>query len=55
MLRENKVRLSNDSVGDVIYVDKECLSRPIVKVCDSNLIIDLKEKKNIEIVDLIYS
>ncbi len=49
-----KVLLNNGLVGDIIFVDKNYLGAPLIKIKDTKCIIDLKEKKNIEIVDVIH-
>ncbi len=47
----NIVKLSNGSIGEIIYIHKEMPTRPLVKVDDDY--IDLLKKKEIEIIDVI--
>ena len=47
----NRVRLSNGEVGEIIYINKNNLSRPIIKCRDE--FIDLSKRKDVEIQELI--
>ena len=47
----NRVRLSNDLEGEVVYINPDHLSRPVVKCGDS--FVDLSKMKNIYIKELI--
>lgn len=47
----NRVRLSNGMVGEIIYINKNNLSRPIIKCGDE--FIDLSKRKDVEIQELI--
>ncbi len=47
----NRVRLSNDLEGEVVYINPDYLSRPVVKCGDS--FVDLSKMKNIYIKELI--
>lgn len=49
-----KILLSNDLVGDIIFVDKNCLSKPLVKIKDTRCVINLMHEKNVEIVDVVH-
>lgn len=47
----NRVRLSNGMEGEIVYINKHSLSRPIIKCGDE--FIDLSKRKDIEIKELI--
>lgn len=47
----NRVRLSNGKEGDIIFINKQCLSRPVVKCGDEY--IDLSKEKDIKIDTLL--
>ena len=48
---QNRVRLSNGREGEIIMIQKECLSRPLVK-CGTE-IVDLKEHPELEITEIL--
>lgn len=48
----NSVRLNNDMVGEIIFINKSALSRPVVKVGDDQFI-DLSKEKDLHIVSLV--
>jgi len=48
-----RVVLNNGIRGDVVYIDKEDLARPLVKVSNETLI-DLKEHPGLKIVEVVY-
>ncbi|MDD2401741.1 MAG: HD-GYP domain-containing protein [Clostridia bacterium] len=54
MLQECQVVLNNGMIGDVIYVDKEFINAPLIKIVDSTEVFDLRVRDDIEIVDVIY-
>lgn len=47
----NRVRLSNDKVGKIVYINKQAVSRPVVK-CGEEFI-DLTKEKDITITEII--
>lgn len=47
----NRVRLTNDMEGEIVYINKNALSRPVVKCGDK--FIDLSKEKDISIKELI--
>ncbi|KPU26838.1 hypothetical protein TR13x_07985 [Caloranaerobacter sp. TR13] len=47
----NLVKLSNGFIGEIVYVNKNIPTRPVVKV--ENTFIDLMKMKDIEIIDII--
>lgn len=47
----SSVRLSDQSIGQIIAVNKNCISRPLVRVGDS--FIDLSKRKDIQIVSIL--
>ena len=47
----NRVRLSNGMEGEIVFINKHALSRPVVK-CENNFI-DLSKDKNINIEEII--
>lgn len=47
----NRVRLSNGVEGEIVYINKNSLSRPVIKCGDEFL--DLSKRKDIEIKELI--
>lgn len=47
----NRVRLSNGQVGDIVFINKQNLSRPMVK-CQETFI-DLAERRDLHIVDIL--
>ena len=47
----SKVRLSNDSLGEIVFINQNSISRPIIKLEDSS-IIDLNIEKNISILEI---
>ncbi len=47
----NRVRLSNDKVGKIVYINKQAVSRPVVK-CGEEFI-DLTKEKGITITEII--
>lgn len=47
----NRVRLSNGMEGEIVYINKTCLSRPVVK-CGEEFV-DLSKRRDIEIKELI--
>lgn len=51
-LQSYKVLLNNGETGDVIYIDKAYISKPLIKL-DNNKFIDL-QKKDIAISEIIY-
>lgn len=54
LLQSCKVRLNNGSYADVIYIDKQNISRPVVRTVDSQKMLDLKKRSDIAIVEIIY-
>jgi len=54
-LQSCQVVLSNNAVCDIIYIDRQNIARPLVKVRDSKIMIDLKTRDDVHIVDLIYN
>lgn len=51
-LQTHKVRLSNGMLGDVVYLDKTQISKPLVRV-EGDRFIDLK-KKDVSIMEIVY-
>ena len=47
----NRVRLSDGREGEIIYINKHSLSRPVIKCGDE--FVDLSKRKDIEIKELI--
>jgi HD-GYP domain-containing protein (c-di-GMP phosphodiesterase class II) len=47
----NNVRLSNGQAGEVIFINRNAFSRPVIK-CDNDFI-DLSKVKGIRIVDIL--
>ncbi len=47
----NRVRLSNGMEGEIVFINKHALSRPVIK-CENNFI-DLSKDKSIEIEEII--
>lgn len=47
----NIVKLNNDSIGEIVYVNKSVPTRPVVKI--DNVFIDLLKNKEYEIIDII--
>ena len=47
----NRVRLSNDKVGKIVYINKQAVSRPVVK-CGEEFI-DLTKEKDITITEIV--
>lgn len=47
---KNNVRLSNDQIGEVVFINQSELSRPVVKV--DNQFIDLSKERSINIISL---
>ena len=45
------VRLSNDEVGEIVFIDAKDITRPVVKV--GHGFIDLKKNKNIHIQEVL--
>lgn len=48
----NRVRLSDDREGEVIFINKICLSRPTIK-CSDGTFLDLSETKDVYIEELL--
>lgn len=48
---QNRVRLSNGTEGDIVFINKSTLSRPVIK--SDNTYIDLSQKKDLEVQALI--
>ncbi|MDX9871591.1 MAG: HD-GYP domain-containing protein [Clostridia bacterium] len=51
-LQTHRVSLSNGLEGDIVYLDRDCISKPLVRV-DDNTFIDLK-KTDVTIEDILY-
>ena len=49
--RLNRVRLSNGKEGEVVFINKQALSRPTIKCGDE--FIDLTKEKELTIVEII--
>ena len=47
----NRVRLSNDKVGKIVYINKQAVSRPVV-ICGEEFV-DLTKEKDITITEII--
>jgi len=47
----SRVRLSNDSWGEIVFINQSSISKPMIKLEDSS-IIDLSIEKNISIVEI---
>lgn len=49
-----QVILSNKQRGDIIYVDRQHLAYPLVKIQDNNTLVDLRQRKDLSIADMVY-
>lgn len=49
-----QVILSNQQMGDVIYVDRQHIAYPLVKIRETNTIVDLRQRKDLSIADIVY-
>ena len=54
-LQSCRVVLNNNKVCDIVYLDRQNITRPLVKRRDENILIDLKTRDDLHIVDLIYN
>ncbi len=54
-LQACQVRLSNGSIGDVVFIDKKHIKYPIIKMRENQEIINLAETSNLRIVDILDS